>query len=612
MAQAIVEIAPAGAASRKRQAGIGVNANGGWSTIRAPNPGGSMADPFEGLDAHWRQAVADWNAPGLGVTVVRVGEVAFSGGWGFRDFSAGLPFTPSTVFPIASNTKLFTAVAAGLLVQEGRLSWDRPIREAVPAIKFHSDALDASVTLRDMLAHRTGIHRHDTAWNRSAFTTRELFERLRYLEPVEPLRQSFIYNNLMYAAVGHVIELVSGEPWAGFVRRRLLAPLGMAHTFFSHEEVQGLPELAVAHTEARDSREIRRIPPSVQMRGAAPAGGMWSTQEDLARWLAMLMADGVHEGVQVVPAQVLHETLAPAVALPNQLAQARGFWEILNSTYGMGRHTAIYRGHPITFHGGTLSGVHSQVAYLPRERVGVIAFVIGDHCATLRDNACYTVFERVLGLDPTPWDARWQEVMGKLKDAMQAARGRAGAEHVPGTQPSHPLADYAGTYDHPLYGALEVTHTEEGLALAFRGPAQALRHVHYERFDTDDDEWQGKWTLNFSVDALGDVGSVTIALDQAETRFTRRPPRPGRDELEALAGTYVTATGLKWQVVVKDGDRLFWVLPGSPDWELAPWKPMRFRIPQFSDRVYAFELEEGRVARMKITAPEGVYLLRKA
>lgn len=570
-----------------------------------------MHETLRDFDAYMNQALVDWNAPGMGVCIVVGGKVVLAKGYGWRDYGQKLPFTAATLFPIASNTKLFTAVAAGLLVEEGKLSWDRPIREAVPSIKFYSDALDNSVTLRDMLAHRTGIHRHDKVWNKSEFTTGELFDRLRHLQPVEPLRQSFIYNNLMYAGVGQAIELITGQTWQAFVQQRLLDPLGMGDTVFSVEQMLRREDVVVPHTERRDTSEIYRIPHAEQMRGAAPAGGMISSMADMARWLLALMNDGIVGPAQVIPRNVLKETLAPAVALPNGLAETRGFWELLNGTYGMGRHTAVYRGHLMTYHGGTLDGVHSQLAYLPRQRIGVITFVIGDHCALLRDTVVYNVFERMLGLDQTPWNERWLGIMGKLKQGITVARSKAGAEQVPGTLPSHPLQDYAGDYEHAAYGRLRISMKEAGLRFSFRGPELPLEHVHYDRFDTPDDEREGKWSLNFSTDPQGDVSAVQMSLDQADAVFVRCVAEPAVDMLLQLAGTYQTVSGLNWQVVLKDRTQLFLVFPGQPDLLLAPYKPRKFRIPQFADRTYEFVLEQDAVKHLQITGPEGVYLLSR-
>src|SRR5271169_3973538 len=97
---------------------------------------------MDGFDAYMAKTLKDWNAPGVGVGIVINDKLVFAKGHGFRDYEKKLPFTPATMSPIASNTKLFTAVAAGMLVEEGKLSWDKPVRESVPAIRFYNDQLN--------------------------------------------------------------------------------------------------------------------------------------------------------------------------------------------------------------------------------------------------------------------------------------------------------------------------------------------------------------------------------------------------------------------------------------------------------------------------------------
>src|SRR3982074_2862837 len=168
-----------------------------------------VAKKLEGFDDYMAKVLKDWNGPGIGVGIVVGDKLVFAKGYGYRDYENKLPFTPGTVCPIASNTKLFTAVAAGMLVEEGKLNWDKPVRESVPTIRFNNEQLNNTVTLRDMLSHRTGITRHDTIWYKTDFTRKELFDRLKDLDPQEPMRTSFLYNNLMFAGVGYMIALQS-------------------------------------------------------------------------------------------------------------------------------------------------------------------------------------------------------------------------------------------------------------------------------------------------------------------------------------------------------------------------------------------------------------------
>jgi CubicO group peptidase (beta-lactamase class C family) len=228
------------------------------TALGAEDPG--VARKLKGFDAYMAKIVRDWNVPGIGVGIVVKDKLVFAKGYGFRDYGKKLPFTPATTQPIASNTKLFTAVAIGLLVEDGKLDWDKPIRRFVPTIQFYDDDLNAKVTIRDMLSHRTGITRHDLIWYKSDFTRKELFERLKYLEPTQPMRQTFLYNNMMYASAGYVVELLSGKTWEEFVRERLFVPLGMTSTVFSIDDVLKQPDHGVPYTERRDSDELYEIP----------------------------------------------------------------------------------------------------------------------------------------------------------------------------------------------------------------------------------------------------------------------------------------------------------------------------------------------------------------
>src|SRR3954471_14307777 len=144
---------------------------------RAQDKSAEVAKKLEGFDAFMDKTLKDWNAPGIGVGVVVEDKLVFAKGYGYRDYEKKLPITPSTLFPIASNTKLFTAIAAGFLVEEGKLTWNRPIRESVPSIQFYNDYLNNTITLRDMLSHRTGITRHDSIWYKADYSEQELFQR---------------------------------------------------------------------------------------------------------------------------------------------------------------------------------------------------------------------------------------------------------------------------------------------------------------------------------------------------------------------------------------------------------------------------------------------------
>ncbi len=570
-----------------------------------------VAQKLAGFDDYMAKTLKDWNAPGVGVGVVVGDKLVFAKGYGYRDYGKKLPFTSKTMSPIASNTKLFTAVAAGMLVDEGKLTWDKPVRESVPAIHFYNDQLNDNVTLHDMLSHRIGITRHDTIWYKSDFSRKELFERVVYLEPQQPMRTTFLYNNLMFAAVGYLIELQSGKTWEQFVQERIFNPLKMTSTSYAIADMLKQPEFGVGYTERRDSFELYRIPYYEDVTGVGPCGAIVSNMEDMSHWLIALMNDGKYEGKQVLPADVLKATLQPSIGLPNSTLETRGWSELLNAAYGMGRETASYRGHLLTFHGGDLPGFHTQISFMPQDHIGVIVFEIGNHSQPLYNIVTYNVYERLLGMDLTPWSERLLKIRLQNKKAETEARKKADEDRIPNTKPSHALADYAAVYENAAYGDINIGLKDNQLQFDFHKIRMPLTQFHYDRFDTPDDEQDGKWSVNFRTNPQGDISEAVMSLDEAEAVFVRKPEVLDAKLVEQFAGEYTTPGGGKVNVVVAPDGAVSLVSPGQPPIPLKQVKGTSFRTPYFSDSVLEFVVNDGRVVSIKEKSPEGEFTFPK-
>ena len=562
---------------------------------------------LEGFDAYMEQILKDWNTPGIGVGIVVNDKLVFAKGYGYRDYEKKLPFTPTTLCQIASNSKLFTAVAAGMLVEQGKLTWDNPVRDAVPTIQFYNDQLNNNVTLRDMLSHRTGVTRHDLIWFKSPFTRKQLFEKLKYLEPQQPMRETFLYNNLMFSAVGYIVELKSGKTWEQYVRENIFQPLDMPTSTYSISDMLKHPDHGVPYREKRDSFELYMIPNYEYTEGVAPAGAIISNIDELSHWLIALMNDGKYNGKQVLRPNVLKATVQPAIGLPNALGEALGYWELLNPDYGMGRQIAAYRGRLLTFHGGDLPGFHSQVSFLPNDKIGVIVFVIGDHAAPLYNVVSYNVYERLLGMDQTPWSERRLKIRLANKKAGTEARAKAGSDRVPDTKPSHALADYAAEYENPAYGIVKIGLKADRLDFTFHAFQFPLGHFHYDRFDTPDDEQYGKFSVNFRTNPQGDIGEAMMSLDEAEVVFTRKPEALDPKLLEKLQGTYLTPAKVKFEVLYQPGAGLSLVFPGGAPQRLIQVKGLQFRTPQSADTIYEFVLENGQVKALRERDPSSEF-----
>src|SRR3981189_3397145 len=140
---------------------------------------------------------------------------------------------------------------------------------------------------------------------------------------------------------------------------------------------------------------------------------------------------------------------------------------------------------------------------MPNDKIGVIVLVISDHSAPLYNIVGYNIYERLLGMDQTPWSERQLKMRLANKKAGTEARAKAGADRVPNTKPSHALADYAAEYESQAYGILKIGLKSDALQFGFHEFQYPLSHFHYDRFDTPDDEQYGRVSLHLRTEPAG-------------------------------------------------------------------------------------------------------------
>ena len=436
--------------------------------------------------------------PGAAVSVVAGDQVVLTAAFGRRNETA--PVTTSTLFMLASDTKCFAAATLCLLVEDGLLDLDRPVQDYLPWFSMHDERVSSWVTCRDLLAHRTGLPRHDflTIGDGDFVITNEQIARtMRHLEPSRPFRQGFGYCNAHYAAAGHVAEVLTGQPWAQLLADRILGPLGMKATSTYDPALTEL-DFAAPHVGERQLAHQRRT-------YDLPSGGMVTNADDLSRWLlARLGRASLNPGVL----RMLH---APSVVSGDDLP----FAELQSMGYALGNLAYAYRGHRLQLHGGGQVGFASQVIVLPDAQVG-IAVLTNTHASRLPLALGLTLTDQLLGLDPIPWGERL---------AGGAPAPPAGPS--PGVDPPRALEEHAGTYQHPAYGDFVVRLCDGALTPAFHGLDDELALTH-----VGDDVWRLSFTtvpgthvaVGFGSSAGGDVSEVTLALEPelAPLVFRRR------------------------------------------------------------------------------------------
>ena len=521
-----------------------------------------------------------FDVPGCAVLVVADGEVVLAEGFGSRDVDRNLPVTAQTIFPIGSSTKTFTAAVCASLVDEGRLEWDRPVREYLPGFRMSDPVATEQLTVRDCLSHRSGLPRHDLIWYAAAgggLDRDDLIAALRHLPPSKPFRQTFQYNNLLFTTAGHLAGTVSGGTFESAVQQQLLDPLGMTRTNFSVVETEADADHATPYVRAIGETATKEVP-FAGLTLAGPAGNINSSVEDMTAWVLTLLGKGVGDRPPLLSDAVLADLRTPTMPLPAASPVSVGS----AVGYGLGLFIADYRGHRVTHHGGNIDGFSSQVLTVPSAGIGVV--VLTNLGATaLRDAVPFHVLDVLLGLAPEPHgETLFAKQEAMLRGAEQAKEH--GAAKEPGLPPVRPLADYAGRYVHPGYGPIELRLDGESLVAAYRDLTEGrVEHRVLEVFDlvfaASGDEH--RIPAQFTHDLEGEVDALRVKIEPAvdPVRFERQPDTAHlTDELlDRLAGTY--ALGPMTVMVARRGDvELVASVVGSEPKQLRPVRDTTFTL----------------------------------
>src|SRR6266545_4330279 len=244
------------------------------------------------LDRWVQRTMTAFEVPGLSLAIVKDGRVVVAKGYGVRKLGEPAPVDARTLFGIASNTKVFTATALGLLVEEGKIEWDAPVITYLPWFQMYDPYVTRELTVRDLLVHRSGLGlgAGDLIWWPSSnYTRNEVARRLRFIKPATSFRSAYAYDNVLYLVAGEVIEAVSGQSWEDFVAQRILAKVGMTGSNARHSDAGHGDD--VAHPHAKVEGRVRPVTPFASD-NVNPAGGINSSAEDMAKWLMVQLDSG--------------------------------------------------------------------------------------------------------------------------------------------------------------------------------------------------------------------------------------------------------------------------------------------------------------------------------
>jgi len=481
------------------------------------------------LEQFIRAQMQGWKVPGLAIAVVQNGRVIYSHGFGLRDVKGNLPVTSKTIFAIGSISKSFTSLSMGMLNDEGKLDWDKPVRPYLPEFQMYDPVASERMTPRDLISHRVGMAGHDLLWYSSDFSREDLVRRLRFLQSDHDFRSGYHYNNMLVMTAGYLIGKVSGESWEDFVRHRIFEPLQMNSSNFSVVDSQKSPDFAHPYRKDEHNGEVSEIPFHI-MSAIGPAGSINSNVDDMARYAIFQLGKGKIGEHQLVSEANLNLNHSPQVPMSGGAPSK----EIGPRSYAMGWVISSYRGHPLWWHNGGIDGFYALLSLLPDQNVGVVILTNLLDDDPVPEIVQYHIYDHLLGLDSVDWVKHFQDLEAKQKTAEEEENKKELSERKPNTHPSHELKDYAGRYENPGYGVITIELAGDGLSAALNHLSFPLQHYEYDVFEAPPNSTGavdiGK--VRFLTNMSGDIDGIAAPFepDAPEIVFTRVPEKTPQEK----------------------------------------------------------------------------------
>ncbi|HEY2945429.1 MAG TPA: serine hydrolase domain-containing protein, partial [Vicinamibacteria bacterium] len=334
----------------------------------APRPDyAAIAERLSGLI---NEQLADKKLPAVSIALVDDQQIVWAQGFGYADPDVKRPATADTVYRVGSVSKLFTDIGMMRLAEQGQIDIDAPVTRYLPDFRPKNPFPQAKpITLRMLTSHRAGLIREPPVGNYFVTDEPSLADTIRSLNDttlVYPTMQRIKYSNAGIATVGYVLEVTQKQPFAPYLEKAVLVPLGMTHSSFE-KKPELMRDLAKAYMWTEDGRVFEA--PGFRF-GMDPCGAMYSTVLDLGRFMSALFAGGrTSSGGQILKRETLEAMWTPQFAAPGD---KRGF--------GIGFAIGEVNGHRLIGHDGAVYGFATTLEALPDDKFGVVVITTKD-CA---------------------------------------------------------------------------------------------------------------------------------------------------------------------------------------------------------------------------------------
>jgi CubicO group peptidase (beta-lactamase class C family) len=486
----------------------------------------SRASAPADLDAYVERVMKAFEVPGVSLAIVKDGQVIVAKGYGVRKLGDAAKADSKTLFGIASNTKLFTATALGLLVEEKKIEWDAPVVRYLPWFQMWDPYVTRELTVRDLLVHRSGLGlgAGDLLWwPSSTYDRNEIARRLRFIRPATSFRSAYAYDNVLYLIAGEVIEAVGRQSWEDFVSTRILVKVGMTTSNVRHSAAVAGGNVATPH--AAVDGKVRPIA-AFDSDNTNPAGGINSNADDMAKWMLVQLAHGkLADGSRLFSEPTWQElttlvTPMPIGEPPPELAVQRPNFR----GYALGIGVQDYRGRKLLMHTGGLPGYVSRVLMIPELNLG-ISVLTNQESGAAFDSIAFRIADHYLGASGIDWLDAYQKLAARQRTEVAQVEQRASGARNASSRPSLPLAGYAGTYSDEWYGDIAIEEHEGKLTIRFSHTPALVGDLEHWQHDTFLVKWRDRELradayITFALNPDGTIDQAKMAPASPSVDFS--------------------------------------------------------------------------------------------
>lgn len=310
---------------------------------------------------------------GVAVAVIKGGKVIHEKGYGIASKNANTKVNEHTLFSIASNTKAFTTMGLGLLVDQGKLSWTDKVIDYIPEFKMYDDYVTANFNIQDLVTHRSGLGlgAGDLLFIPAGgdYTIDDIIKSFQYQKPTSAFRTKYDYDNLLYMVAGEIIVRISGMSWDKYVETQIMEPLKMTRSAAFYKNLKSKDNIAEAHKVEKG--EVIQIEAYDENRGIGAAGGVYSSVHDLSKWMLMHLNGGKLDTTTFISAKNHHEMWKAHTNISFNATPSEPYRSHYTA-YGLGWKLTDKNGYTTISHTGGMPGMLSQVLMIPELNAGVV------------------------------------------------------------------------------------------------------------------------------------------------------------------------------------------------------------------------------------------------